>query len=768
MQTFEWSTSPVGPVAGWPSSLRMAVSLCLNSQFPTVIFWGPDLMMLYNDAYLPMLADKHPASLGRPAREVWPEIWEIIGPMLHSVLETGQATWSYDLFLPIIHEGTVGEYYFTFSYSPIYDEGGTVRGVFCPVTETTERIVGARRQEALRKEAEAARDQVTQTLESITDAFFTLDPQWRITYANHRATALWGRQDDLIGKHIWHEFPESESLIFGEQLRKAMAEQVTVDFEGWYPPWRAWLAMRAYPSPEGLAVYFQDITARKRAEEASLRLAAIVESSDDAIISKSLDGIITSWNAAAERIFGYRAEEMIGQPILRLIPEDRHEEEPRILERLRRGERVDHFETIRRTKDGRLLDVSVTISPLRDERGTIIGASKIARDITERKRTEEALRRSEQELADFFENATVGLHWVGPDGTILRVNQAELELLGYTREEYLGHHIAEFHADPAVITDILQRLRRGETLKDYEAQMRRKDGVLRSVRIDSSILRHEGHFIHTRCFTRDITEQKQLEQALARRAAELERLNGELQQFGYVVSHDLQEPLRTITNFVQLLAQHLGGRVDEKAAEFIKFTVEGAQRMQALITDLLAYTRVSGHSQPFAAVDCEGVLARVLGDLQLVIRESAAEVTHDPLPVVHGDAGQLGLVLQNLIGNALKFRGQAPPRVHVGARREGAQWVVWVRDNGIGIEPRDKERIFQVFQRLHPRSEYPGTGIGLAICQKIIERHGGRIWVESEQGKGATFFFTLPPPGAPTLDGRTLLVKETREPEPER
>jgi PAS domain S-box-containing protein len=256
----------------------------------------------------------------------------------------------------------------------------------------------------------------------------------------------------------------------------------------------------------------------------------------------------------------------------------------------------------------------------------------------------------------------------------------------------------------------------------------------------------------------DITEQKNLEQALGERAGELERLNTELQQFGYIVSHDLQEPLRTITNFVQLLARHLEGSLDAQAQELMGFVVGGAQRMQALITDLLAYARVSGPLPPFQAVDGEALLARVLGDLQLVIADAGAEVTHDPLPVVHGDAGQLGLVVQNLVGNALKFRGAAAPRIHVGARREGGQWVFSVRDNGIGIEARYRERIFQVFQRLHSRGEYAGTGIGLAICQKIIERHGGRIWVESEPGHGATFFFTLPTPGAPVVDGRTSLV----------
>jgi light-regulated signal transduction histidine kinase (bacteriophytochrome) len=245
---------------------------------------------------------------------------------------------------------------------------------------------------------------------------------------------------------------------------------------------------------------------------------------------------------------------------------------------------------------------------------------------------------------------------------------------------------------------------------------------------------------------RDHTARKQAEDALAQQTTELQRSHAELQQFGYVVSHDLQEPLRTITSFVQLLAQHLQGTGDDKAAELMTFAVEGAQRMQALIADLLAYTRVGGKAESFGAVDSEALLTRVLDDLQFAIADQAAEVTHETLPMVQGDAGQLGLVLQNLIGNALKFRSVATLRIHITAQREGGQWVFTVRDNGIGINPQQSERIFQVFQRLHTRREYPGTGIGLAICKKIIDRHGGRTWVESALGQGATFFFTLPAP----------------------
>ena len=236
----------------------------------------------------------------------------------------------------------------------------------------------------------------------------------------------------------------------------------------------------------------------------------------------------------------------------------------------------------------------------------------------------------------------------------------------------------------------------------------------------------------------------ELERRVEERTGELRRSNEELQQFAYVASHDLQEPLRMVTSYVQLLAQRYQGQLDSEAQEFIGYAVEGAQRMKALIDDLLAYSRVNIRERLVVPTDSGAVLQQTLQNLHIQIAESGATVTADPLPTVSTDRMQLGLLWQNLLSNALKFRGQEPPRVHVSARRQGNDWVFSVRDNGIGMEPRHTERIFQMFQRLHTRQEYPGTGIGLAICKKIVERHGGRIWVESEPGQGTTFFFTLP------------------------
>jgi PAS domain S-box-containing protein len=365
---------------------------------------------------------------------------------------------------------------------------------------------------------------------------------------------------------------------------------------------------------------FADLTRENRNESALRQLAAIVESTDDAIIGTALDGIITSWNRGAERIYGYSAEEIIGHHISRLAPHNRRQEFMHIIERIKRGESIKGYESSRLRKDGKRIYVSITTSPLRNASGRITGFSTISRDITGKKRAE-------------------------------------------------------------------------QKMKEYARDLRMK--------------------------------------------------NEELEQFAYVASHDLQEPLRMVASYVQLLKKRYEGKLDADADEFIQYAVEGSERMRVLINDLLVYSRVSTKDTPFNEINSEEILKKVLYDLQFMIGESHAEIFCDPLPVVWFDESQLSEVFLNLISNAIKFHGEAPPVVHLSARQGEAEWIFSVRDNGIGIEPQYFSRIFTIFQRLHTRSDYPGTGIGLAICKKIIERHGGRIWVESTPGKGSTFFFSI-------------------------
>jgi light-regulated signal transduction histidine kinase (bacteriophytochrome) len=248
----------------------------------------------------------------------------------------------------------------------------------------------------------------------------------------------------------------------------------------------------------------------------------------------------------------------------------------------------------------------------------------------------------------------------------------------------------------------------------------------------------------------DIGDRKRIQEELARHAAELARSNAELEQFAYIASHDLQEPLRIVSSYTKLLAKRYGDRLDAKAEKYINYITDGSDRMQQLIEDLLDYSRVGTRGQEFEPIESEEILQRAIANLRVSIHKNHAAITHDPLPAIVGDANQLARLLQNLISNAIKYRGERSPAVRVSAHRQDRTWVFSIRDNGIGIDPKHHDRIFTIFQRLHTREEYPGTGIGLAICKKIVERHGGRIWVESEPGEGSIFYFTLPDSPAPT------------------
>jgi len=302
--------------------------------------------------------------------------------------------------------------------------------------------------------------------------------------------------------------------------------------------------------------------------------------------------------------------------------------------------------------------------------------------------------------------------------------------------------------------EIAERVRAEEALTAYserqEEMVEERTRDLREAQDDLRLLNEQLEELveeRTAELSVEIAERKLAEKAVAQRAEELARSNAELKRFAYVASHDLQEPLRTVTSFVQLLSARYQGQLDADADEFIGFAVDGAKHLHEIINDLLAYSRVSMEGKEFGITNCETVLEYALDNIQMAIAENGVTVTHGPLPMVMADDRRLTQLLQNLLGNAIKFRGKAPPEIHIKAEEQDGMWQFSVSDNGIGIDSKYYDRIFTIFQRLHTMEEYPGTGIGLAVCKKIVERHNGRIWVESEPGKGSTFYFTLPDDG---------------------
>ena len=498
------------------------------------------------------------------------------------------------------------------------------------------------------------------------------------------------------------------------------------------------------------------------------QLASILGGPNDAVLGATPDGIITSWSAGAEQLYGFSAQEAVGQSVSMLVPPDRLAELMRIVDQVRRGEAVQRWETDRVMKNGSRVDVVLSVVPMKDADGTVVGATAVARPaegmrpaiegaLLVRERSARAQAEAgEARFRGLLESAPDAVVIVNADGRIEIVNRQTELTFGYTRDELLGQTVEMLlperfkpvhgaHRGGYVSAPRTRAMGAG-----LDLYARRKDGTEFPVEISLSPLPTEEGMLVT-SIIRDITDRREVEDhlrqaaaALARQATELERSNADLQQFAYVASHDLQEPLRMVTAYTQLLARRYRGRLDEDAAEFIAFAVDGATRMQALINDLLAYSRVGSQGGALEPTNTAAVFDRIVADLARSIEEGGATVTRGELPTVLADPVQIGQLLQNLVGNAVKFRGRTLPEVRVTAELQSGEWVFAVQDNGIGLAPEYADRVFVIFQRLHTRAEYPGTGIGLAICKKIVERHGGRIWVESQPAEGSTFYFTLP------------------------
>ncbi|MDG9670862.1 PAS domain S-box protein [Hahella sp. CR1] len=473
-------------------------------------------------------------------------------------------------------------------------------------------------------------------------------------------------------------------------------------------------------------------------------LASIVDSSADAIISKDIHGNITSWNSSAERIFGYTKEEVLGKPVNILFPKDHLKEEKIILEKISRGERVEQIETLRRCKDGSLVDMSITVSPIIDEHGVVIGASNVGHDITERKRNHERIRL----IVDSAPSSMIMVD-IDHDGRIVMANSQTEKMFGYSNENLVGQKVETLF--PKRIPpynsfrekDFLLQLKNSNVDGGKDTYALRADSTEFPVEVTVTTLDTRDKAL-TLISIVDITERKLFEENILSKTRELERSNRDLEQFAYVASHDLQEPLRAISGCVQLLKQRYQGQIDSRADEYISHTIDGTARMQALIDDLLLLSRLGKPEDKFLRTDLNKSFNSALGNLFTAVEESNAKVICNILPVLSVVPTQIILLFQNLVSNAIKFRRTDQPLIiEVNATEQPEEWCFSVKDNGIGIEAKYFQRIFEIFQRLHTRREYKGTGIGLSLCKRIVEHHNGSIWVESTLGQGTTIYFTL-------------------------
>lgn len=644
------------------------------------------------------------------------------------------------------------EYLVRSAYAASHDAAGNLCGFFVISRDLSENTESGAKYRGL--------------MEAAPDAMVVVNQGGEIVLLNVQAEKQFGyRRDELLGQKVTNIIPEgfAERLI-ADDLRSsedAQAQQIGAGIElnglrkdGSEFPIEIMLS--PLESPEGTLVTaaVRDISVRKKAEKVLAQMEGkyrgLLEAAPDAMVVVNQAGEIVLLNLQAEKQFGYRRDELLGQKVTNIIPEGFAErlvaDDLRSAEDALAQEIGTGIELTGQRKDRSEFPIELMLSPLENAEGTLVTAA--IRDITVRRNAEKLLAQMEGKYRGLLEAAPDPMVVVNQGGEIVLLNLQAEKQFGYRRNELLGQKVTNIIPEGFAERLIADDLRSSEDAlaqqigAGIELSGRRKDRTEFPIELMLSPLGGPEGILVTAAI-RNIGVRKMAEAHLLQKVEELNRSNEELGQFAYIASHDLQEPLRMVASYTQLLSRRYKGKLDSDADEFIAFAVDGATRMQRLIHDLLAYSRVGTKGKELLKTSSEAALKTALSNLRRAIEEAGAVVTHDPLPNVLADEMQLIQLFQNLVGNAIKYQNPGIPRVHVGALNGGGQYRFSVQDNGLGIDPQYFERIFGMFQRLHKREEFAGTGIGLAICKKIVERHGGRISVESQPGMGSTFRFAL-------------------------
>jgi len=610
-------------------------------------------------------------------------------------------------------------------------------------------------------------------LEAAPDAMVVINERGEIVLLNLQAEKQFGyRRDELLGQPVTNLIPEgfAERLIAdgARTAAEALAQQIGTGIElvarrkdGSEFPIE--LMLSPLESPEGILVTaaIRDIGVRRDAERHLARMEAryrgLLEAAPDAMVVVNAGGEIVLLNLQAEKQFGYRRDELLGQPVTNIIPEGFAERlitdgarsaAEALAQQIGAG-----IELVGRRQNGSEFPIELMLSPLDSAEGILVTAA--IRDVTARHADHEALRASEEWHRMAVEVTEMGTWIWDIEKSEFSWSDQFRKMFGLTADSTFDSQtvLQIIHPDDrAGVEQSTKNAIEWGSPYEFEHRVIWPDSSVHWIASRGGVRRNpEGVVVSLQGATFDITERKAAQNAIGQReamqsrAAELTRSNDDLQQFAYVAAHDLQEPLRMVSSYTQLLAERYKGRLDADADQYIAFAVNGAQRMQMLIEDLLAYCQVGTAAKDLRETSTSDALNEALLNLKGGIDESGAEVTYAPLPTLIADRAQLVQLFQNVVGNAIKYRGAEPPRVHVSAKKNQAgEWIFSLRDNGLGIDPKHFDKIFVMFKRLHSRGTFSGTGIGLTLCKKIAERHGGRMWVESMPGKGSTFYLMLP------------------------
>lgn len=797
VRNYDWANTPVGPVDTWPLPLRTTVGIILHSGFPMFLWWGDEMTQFYNDAYRPSLGEdgKHPTALGQNARECWPEIWDIIYPLIKQVKTTGESFFLEDQLVPIFRNGKVEDVYWTFSYSAVHDEVGEICGVLVVCHETTKKVETIKRlndtQSALLLSESNLRNII---LQSPVAMCILLGPRHIVDIANDRMFELWGKsREQMTGKPVFDELVEAGEEGFEKLLHNVYltgetytdnAAKVTLYRNGGTEIAYVHFVYEALHEGDGtisgVMVVAVDVTKeviiRQKLEESEYKIRSLVESAPFPIgVYEGPDCRITMVNQTIIDVWGKGNNNLIGKTYMEVLPELESQQIYQQLYNVYKTGTPFHArnQQVDLVVDGKL-DVfffNYSFTPLFDSNGKVYGIMNTAADVTDLNKAKIKLEQSEHNFRQMVKQAPVAMCiLLGPNHTVEIANDMMLELWGKPAEAVMNRPIFEGlpEARDQGLESLLDNVfatgipfvaneRPVNLLRNGNQETVYQNFVYEPYR-DSN-----GDILGVLAISIDVTPQvlarHKIEDIVKERTATLERKNAELSQFAYITSHDLQEPARKISIFIEMLERTLSTDADPRTKSYINKIDHASARMLALIRDVLSISQLSSQNHKFEEVDLNNIISEVQTDYELLIEEkNCSIVVSKKLPVVKAIPVQMSQLFTNLMSNALKFSkkdealiitielnqlNEAEIVLH--KLKPGVQYnKIDFTDNGIGFQQEHAGQIFNIFQRLHGRAEYEGTGIGLAMCKKIMENHEGNIHASSKPGEGSTFTIILP------------------------